>query len=148
MPTQWADSGGRAETYFSSISNPLQPTNLLLDAMSCHFEDSKVADMSIFQMEVNWQGRDFAKNTIGLTGGEGRSVLFLDNDAKSFDTSAPSLIHDRYDAGCAVFKSAAHNLRPVVLAVGGTDQATAEVLDITQPNANWTESKIRSTLSF
>ena len=33
MPTQWADSGGRAETYFSSISNALQPTNLLLDAM-------------------------------------------------------------------------------------------------------------------
>lgn len=27
-------------------------------------------------MEVNWQGKDFAKNTIGLTGGEGRSVLF------------------------------------------------------------------------
>ena len=48
MPTQWADSGGRAETYFSSISNPLQPTNLLLDAMSCHFEDSKVADVSFF----------------------------------------------------------------------------------------------------
>ena len=48
MPTQWADSGGRAETYFSSISNQLQPTNLLLDAMSCHFEDLKVADVSFF----------------------------------------------------------------------------------------------------
>jgi len=30
-------------------------------------------------------------------------------------------------------------LRPVVLAVGGEGQATAEVLDFTQPNSTWTE---------
>ena len=71
-----------------------------------------------------------------------KSVFLLDIDANSFDTSVPSLIHDRRSAGCAVFKSPAHNLRPVVLAVGGADQATAEVLDFTQPNTNWTESKI------
>merc|ERR1712241_380820 len=63
----------------------------------------------------------------------------MDNDAISFDTSLPSLTHDRNDAGCAVFKSPAHNLRPVVLAVGGDGQATAEVLDFTQPNSKWEE---------
>ena len=70
MPTQWADSGGRAETYFSSISTPANQPSVGRNG------DSKVADVSFFQMEVNWQGKDFAKNTIGLTGGEGRSVLF------------------------------------------------------------------------
>jgi len=68
-----------------------------------------------------------------------KSVLIFDNDANLFNTSVPSLIHDRYNAGCAVFKSAAHDLRPIVLAVGGRGQATAEVLDYTQPNSEWTK---------
>ena len=34
-----------------------------------------------------------------------------------------------------------HDNRPVVLAVGGLGQATAEVYDYTQPNAEWQESK-------
>jgi len=67
-----------------------------------------------------------------------RSVLSMDNEANSFNTSLPPLIHDRV-AGCAVFKSPAHNLRPVVLAVGGTGQATAEVLDVTKQNSKWEE---------
>ena len=46
MPTQWADSGGRAETYFFNFQHTPDKTNLLLDAMSCHFENSKVADVS------------------------------------------------------------------------------------------------------
>ena len=79
-----------------------------------------------------------------------KSVILFDIDTNSFDDSVPSLTHDRWDAGCAVFKSAAHNLRPVVLAVGGYigdpryegPHGTAEVLDFTQPNSEWTESKI------
>ena len=48
--------------------------------------------------------------------------------------------YDRWSAGCATFNSAMHENREVVLAVGGRNEATAEVLDHTQPNAEWTES--------
>ena len=73
----YADSMGwfrreGGDVFFFNFQPTPANTNLLLDAM----RDSKVADVSFFQMEVNWQGKDFAKNTIGLTGGEGRSVLF------------------------------------------------------------------------
>ena len=39
--------------------------------------------------------------------------------------------------------SANHNGRPVLLAAGGWKQDTAELLDYTQPTANWTKSKIQ-----
>ena len=42
--------------------------------------------------------------------------------------------------GCATFNSPMHENREVVLAVGGYWEATAEVLDYTQPNPAWTES--------
>ena len=51
------------------------------------------------------------------------------------------LIYDRYRAGCAVYNSPMHHGRPVILMAGGDYQATAEVLDYTQTNASWTESK-------
>merc|ERR1711874_667188 len=49
----------------------------------------------------------------------------------------PSLTQNRIYFGCAVFNSPFHNSRPVVLAAGGSRQATAELLDYTQPNSKW-----------
>ena len=68
------------------------------------------------------------------------SVIIFDPDTETFNTSLASLKYARRHFGCAVFKSAMHDNREVVLAVGGLFRATAEVLDHTQPNAEWTES--------
>jgi len=46
---------------------------------------------------------------------------------------------ERENFGCATFNSPTHENREVVLAVGGDEQATAEVLDYTQPNPAWTQ---------
>ena len=70
-----------------------------------------------------------------------QSVIIFDPNTKTFDQSLPSLNYDRYGLGCAVFKSALHDNREVVLAVGGYSQATAEVYDYTHPNTKWTNSK-------
>ena len=70
-----------------------------------------------------------------------QSVIIFDPSTKTFDQSLPPLNYERYGLGCAVFKSALHDNREVVLAVGGYSQATAEVYDYTQPNATWTNSK-------
>jgi hypothetical protein len=70
----------------------------------------------------------------------GKSVIILHPDTETFDQSLPPLIFNRDGASCAAFKSPLHDNREVVLAVGGYEQATAEVLDYTQPNPAWTES--------
>ena len=77
-----------------------------------------------------------------LLGGvlESKSVITFDHHTETFNTSLPPLKFDREHFGCAVFSSAMHENREVVLAVGGKTLATAEVLDHTQPNAEWTES--------
>ena len=69
-----------------------------------------------------------------------KSVIVFNPDTEIFDQSLPPLTFKRSDAGCAVFKSPRHDNREVVLAVGGLFEATAEVLDYTQPNPAWTES--------
>ena len=69
-----------------------------------------------------------------------KSVIIFRPDTEKFDQSLPTLTFGRYGAGCAAFKSPLHGNREVVLAVGGIWQATAEVLDYTQPNPAWTES--------
>ena len=54
--------------------------------------------------------------------------------------SGPSLIYVRRSASCSMFQSKLHNDRQVVLCAGGTqDQGTAELLDFSQENAEWTE---------
>ena len=53
-------------------------------------------------------------------------------------------MQNRINAACAVFNSAAHNMRPVVLVVGGDDRGSAEVYDFTKENSRWAESKIKS----
>ena len=73
-----------------------------------------------------------------------KNVDVFDPKSKKYAVSVPSLIHSRFNAGCAIFNSPLHNFRPVILAVGGLSQATAEIYDYTQPNAKWTESKINS----
>ena len=70
-----------------------------------------------------------------------KSVIIFDPDTETFNTSLPSLKYARRYFGCAVFNSTMHDNREVVLAAGGWNQATAEILDYTQPNAIWTESK-------
>ena len=85
-----------------------------------------------------------ANGQIMLLGGfpDKKTVIIFHPDTETFDQSLPPLTFDREGAGCAAFKSPLHDNREVVLAVGGSFEATAEVLDYTQPNPAWTESKL------
>ena len=75
-----------------------------------------------------------------------KSVIIFDPDTNSFDTSVPSLIHERNDFACVVFNSPLHEMRPVVLAIGGeSDEGTAEIYDFTYPGSTWLESNISFT---
>ena len=84
----------------------------------------------------------------GYSGENFKSVIIFDPDTETFDSSLPSLKYNRSYVGCAVFNSAMHDNREVVLAVGGSLEATAEVLDHTQPNAEWTESNYLFSLIY
>ena len=66
-------------------------------------------------------------------------VLIYQPDTMNF-TNGPSMRYNRSSLACAHFYSHMHEGRPVALAVGGK-QGTAEVLDYTQENAEWQESK-------
>jgi len=68
-----------------------------------------------------------------------KSAIIFHPDTEEFDQSLPSLTFGREKFGCATFNSPLHDNREVVLAVGGKYQATAEVLDYTQPNPAWTQ---------
>ena len=69
-----------------------------------------------------------------------KSVMIFHPDKETFDQYLPPLKFDRSSFGCATFNSPMHDNREVVLAVGGSGTATAEVLDYTQPSPAWTES--------
>jgi hypothetical protein len=69
-----------------------------------------------------------------------KSAIIFHPESETFDQSLPPMLYDRNRFGCASFYSPLHNNREVVLAAGGWNQATAEILDYSQPNANWTES--------
>ena len=73
-----------------------------------------------------------------------KSAIIFHPDTEEFDQSLPPLIFERRYFGCAAFNSPRHENREVVLAVGGYDQATAEVLDYSQPNPAWTTSNYYS----
>ena len=62
-----------------------------------------------------------------------RNVIIMDPADNSF-TTEPSMSYERDSAACTLFNSPLHNGRPVVLAAGGRDQATAEVYDYTYAN--------------
>ena len=72
--------------------------------------------------------------------GNERTATVFDPVTRNF-TDIASLIYRRQNAACAVFISPFHEYRPVVLSAGGWYQGTAELLDYTQANASWTESK-------
>ena len=84
----------------------------------------------------------------GSPGRNRKNVIIFNPDTEVFDQSLPPLIFERRSAGCAAFKSPLHDNREVVLAAGGRRQATAEVLDYTQPNPAWTESNYSSIYCF
>jgi hypothetical protein len=69
-----------------------------------------------------------------------KSAIIFHPESETFDQSLPPMLYDRSDFGCASFYSPLHDNREVVLAVGGSYLATAEILDYSQPNANWTKS--------
>jgi hypothetical protein len=79
---------------------------------------------------------------------ENKSVIRFDPATETFNTSMPSMRFDRYSFGCTVFNSAMHDNREVVLAVGGDGESSAEVLDHTQPNAQWTASNYSFLLFY
>ena len=71
-----------------------------------------------------------------------RNTLIYNANSKTF-RSGPSMIYDRRHATCSMFQSILHNDRHVVLCAGGNfDQGTAELLDFSQENAQWTEGMI------
>jgi len=67
----------------------------------------------------------------------GKKVLEFDPATNSY-VDMPPLTTIRYKHACAVFQSPQHEDRYVALAAGGEYEATAEILDYTQPNAKWT----------
>ena len=80
---------------------------------------------------------------IGILGGRGpidyKKVMIF-NPADNTFTDGPTLLYNRYSAGCTIFHSPLHDNRPVIMIAGGLDQATAEVYDYTNGNA-WEESR-------
>ena len=69
-----------------------------------------------------------------------KSAIIFHPESETFDQSLPPMLYDRSYFGCASFYSPMHDNREVVLAAGGYYQATAEILDYSQPNAIWTKS--------
>ena len=69
-------------------------------------------------------------------------VLVFDPEDNSFKPG-PSLLYWREFHGCALFFSAKHGGRPVVLSAGDYyEYWTAEILDYSVPNARWERSKL------
>ena len=62
-----------------------------------------------------------------------RNVIIMDPADNTF-TTGPSMSYKRQYVACTLFNSPLHNGRPVVLAAGGSNQATAEVYDYTIAN--------------
>jgi len=64
-----------------------------------------------------------------------KSVLVYDpSKTDNSYTTGPSMKYERQHSACTLFHSELHNGRPVVLAAGGRNQATAEVYDYTNSN--------------
>ena len=54
-----------------------------------------------------------------------------------------SMLYERFDHGCTIFKSILYDERPLLIAAGswdGSGSNTAEVLDFTTEGATWQES--------
>ena len=87
-----------------------------------------VIDNNEFMILGSWLPFDQRKNT-----------MTYNANSETF-SSGPSMIYDRGYAACSMFQSKLHNDRHVVLCAGGLlDQGTAELLDFSQEDAQWTE---------
>ena len=80
-----------------------------------------------------------------LTSGVTSSVLkYQSNNVHNGHISMPSMVHERSFHACSIFRSPAHNGRPVAIAAGswsGSGSNTAEVLDYTITGSSWQSSK-------
>ena len=74
-----------------------------------------------------------------------KNVLVFDPADNSY-TTRPSMSYERRNSACTLFHSDLHNGRPVVLAAGGSGQATAEVYDYTTNSNQW-ETSIHLNIS-
>ena len=81
------------------------------------------------------------------------NVTIFDIGSTTF-TTGPRPQYGRYYAACAVFNSPLHGNRPVVVVAGGNhyygapNVRNSEVLDYTNPNANWEICKCCSLYNF
>ena len=67
-----------------------------------------------------------------------KSVLISDPDDNFSFVTGPSTIYDRRNSACLLFYNPMYNKRPVVLLAS---QSTVEILDYTNVNAKWEQSK-------
>ena len=76
----------------------------------------------------------------GMVGSYGRKVLIFNSTSGTF-SDAPDMLTTRYYHGCATFNSPLHNNREVVLAAGGKERESVELLDYQTEGSSWQESK-------
>ena len=69
-----------------------------------------------------------------------RKVWIYNSKTETF-TSGPNMRNVHRHHACALFKSAYHNGREVLLVAGGLRQDTTEVWDYQSPGTTWTSSK-------
>ena len=82
-----------------------------------------------------------------LNSGITNTVMRFDsNNLNNGHTYVKSMVYERSTFACTIFKSSAHNGRPVAIAAGsfyGADGADkAEIWDFSQEGTTWQESKI------
>jgi hypothetical protein len=137
-----------------SASVPVNGKLLVLGGLDGDFNDLATSEYVSPDGDASQPGPDLpgprsghcavklANGQVMLLGGDPdeKSVIIFHPDTETFDQSLPPLIFNRDGASCAAFKSPLHDNREVVLAVGGAETATAEVLDYTRPNPAWKES--------
>ena len=82
---------------------------------------------------------------MGKESGETSSVLkYQTNNIHSGHVYMPSMMHERRSPACSIFRSPAHNGRPIAITAGGFGLDTAEVLDYTVTGKSWEFSKLTS----
>ena len=76
-----------------------------------------------------------------ILGGWGlRKVLIFNSTSGTF-SDAPDMLYTRSYHGCAIFNSPLHNHREVVLAGGGWERDSVELLDYQTEGSTWQECK-------
>ena len=76
----------------------------------------------------------------GYDGSYLRKVLIFNPTSGTF-SDAPDMLYTRYYHGCASFNSPLHNHREVVLAAGGYQLDSVELLDYLTEGSTWQESE-------